>query len=184
MITPTMLCSTGVHSIRKPRDGWAVGDPNTLMVALAGRDSADDVSCCPTVVVKGCGPSVVVKGTAEDAACSWENAGKTYKDSTRMAARVSFIFVLSCGCSTCTTAPSSQAISLLPDVNRARGGICLQRDKLATLHSITSSARASSVGGTSRPRTFAVVRFTTRSNLVGCSTGRSPGFAPRRILST
>src|SRR5262245_11405191 len=51
-------------------------------------------------------------------------------------------------------------------------------------HSITSSARASSVGGTLRPRTFAVVRLMTRSNLVGCSTGISAGFAPRRILST
>ncbi len=34
------------------------------------------------------------------------------------------------------------------------------------------------------PRALAVVRLTTRSNLVGCSTGMSPGFAPRRILST
>src|SRR6516164_8486347 len=51
-------------------------------------------------------------------------------------------------------------------------------------YSITSSARASSVGGTSRPSAFAVVRLTTSSNLVGCSTGRSAGFAPRRILST
>src|SRR5262249_12092093 len=51
-------------------------------------------------------------------------------------------------------------------------------------HSITSSARASNVGGTSMPSAFAVVRLTTSSNLVGCSTGRSAGFAPRRILST
>src|SRR5262249_20785433 len=59
-----------------------------------------------------------------------------------------------------------------------------QRDEFASLHSITSSARASNVGGISRPRAFAVVRLMTRSNLVGCSTGRSPGFAPRRIMST
>jgi hypothetical protein len=32
--------------------------------------------------------------------------------------------------------------------------------------------------------TFAVVRFTTRPNLVGCSIGMSPGFVPRRILPT
>jgi hypothetical protein len=31
---------------------------------------------------------------------------------------------------------------------------------------------------------LAVVRLMMRSNLVGCSTGMSPGFAPRRILST
>ena len=57
-------------------------------------------------------------------------------------------------------------------------------DELAPPHSITSSARASSVGGISRPSAFAVIRLMTRSNLVGCSTGRSAGFAPRRILST
>src|SRR5262245_57116866 len=35
-----------------------------------------------------------------------------------------------------------------------------------------------------RPSAFAVVRLMTRSYLVGCSTGMSAGFAPRRILST
>jgi len=54
----------------------------------------------------------------------------------------------------------------------------------ADTHSITSSARASSVGGTSRPSAFAILRLITSSNLVGCSTGISAGFAPRRILST
>src|SRR6516225_1838191 len=61
-------------------------------------------------------------------------------------------------------------------------------DELAALHccghSITSSARASSAGGNSRPSAFAVVRLIARSNLVGCSTGMSAGFAPRKILST
>src|SRR5262245_57763154 len=51
-------------------------------------------------------------------------------------------------------------------------------------HSITSSARARSVGGTSMPSAFAATRLITSSNLVGCSTGRSAGLAPRRILST
>jgi hypothetical protein len=50
-------------------------------------------------------------------------------------------------------------------------------------HSITSSARSSSEVGTSTLSAFAVLRFTTSSNLVGCSTGRSPGFAPLKILS-
>ena len=60
-----------------------------------------------------------------------------------------------------------------------------QRDELAApFHSITSSARASSDGGTVRPSALAVFRLMTRSNLVGCSTGRLAGFAPRRILST
>ena len=36
------------------------------------------------------------------------------------------------------------------------------------VHSITSSARASSVGGTSRPSALAVLRLMTSSYLVGC----------------
>src|SRR5262249_9223869 len=43
---------------------------------------------------------------------------------------------------------------------------------------ITSSARASTDGGIARPSAFAVFRLTPSSNLVGCSTGRSPGLAP------
>src|SRR6516225_7407562 len=35
-----------------------------------------------------------------------------------------------------------------------------------------------------RPRAFAVFRLITSSNFVGCSMGRSEGFAPFRILST
>jgi len=51
-------------------------------------------------------------------------------------------------------------------------------------HSITSSARASSVGGTSRPSVFAVLRLITNSYLVGACTGRSAGFSPRKMRST
>src|SRR5262245_58757254 len=57
-------------------------------------------------------------------------------------------------------------------------------DELASLHSITSSARASKVGGTSRPSAFAVLRLIVRSILVGNSIGKSPGLAPLRIRST
>src|SRR5262245_41926474 len=59
-----------------------------------------------------------------------------------------------------------------------------QRDEVAPLHSITSSARASSVGGTSRPSAFAVLRLMTSSYFVGVCTGRSAGFSPLRIRST
>ena len=60
-----------------------------------------------------------------------------------------------------------------------------ERDELAAVvHSMTSSARVRKDSGIVNPRAFAVVRLTTRSNLVGCWTGKSPGFAPRRILST
>src|SRR5437899_9199682 len=49
-------------------------------------------------------------------------------------------------------------------------------------YSMTWSARSSSVCESVRPRAFAVFRLMTSSNLVGCSTGRSAGFAPLRIL--
>src|SRR6266566_6300061 len=51
-------------------------------------------------------------------------------------------------------------------------------------YSITSSARSRIDGGTARPSALAVLRFTTISNFVGNCTGRSPGFAPRRMRST
>src|SRR5262245_36218820 len=51
-------------------------------------------------------------------------------------------------------------------------------------HSITSSARESSVGGISRPRALAVLRLITSSYLVGACTGSSPGFSPLRMRST
>ena len=50
-------------------------------------------------------------------------------------------------------------------------------------YSITLSARARSVGGTVRPRALALLRLIRSSKAVGCSTGRSAGFAPLRILS-
>ena len=59
-----------------------------------------------------------------------------------------------------------------------------QRDELAAPHSITSSARRSSDVGNSMPIAFAVLRLMTSSYLTGCSTGRSPGWAPLRIFAT
>jgi hypothetical protein len=43
---------------------------------------------------------------------------------------------------------------------------------------MTSSARSSTDCGMVRPSVFAVLRLTTSSNLVGCSTGSSAGLAP------
>src|SRR6516165_8568488 len=65
---------------------------------------------------------------------------------------------------------------------RPRGHCAAEQcDEGAPLHSITSSARASSVGGTDRPSSFAVCRLMTSSNLVDCITGRSAGFAPFKM---
>src|SRR5262249_24115709 len=55
----------------------------------------------------------------------------------------------------------------------------------STLYSMISSARNSSGCGIFGPSgVLAVFRLITSSNLVACSTGRSAGLAPLRILST
>src|SRR5262249_31885680 len=56
-----------------------------------------------------------------------------------------------------------------------------QRDELAASHAITSSARASSVGGISNPMRLAVLRLITSSNFVDWMTGKSAGLAPLRM---
>jgi hypothetical protein len=67
--------------------------------------------------------------------------------------------------------------------SRAASGTTPPRHR-AACHSITSSARASNVGGTSRPSALAVLRLITSSYLVGACTGRSAGFSPLRMRST
>ena len=56
-----------------------------------------------------------------------------------------------------------------------------QRDEVAAVHSITSSAMASSLSGIWRPSVLAVLRLITNSNLADCTTGRLAGFSPLRI---
>src|SRR5262249_8287982 len=51
-------------------------------------------------------------------------------------------------------------------------------------HSIISSARSRMDVGTDTPIALAVFRLRGNSKLVGCSTGKSDGFAPLRILAT
>src|SRR5262249_38279129 len=58
-----------------------------------------------------------------------------------------------------------------------------QRDELAALHSITSSALNRTEVGSSRPSDLAVLRLTTSSTLVGCWTGKSAGLGPFEILA-
>src|SRR5262249_21994287 len=48
-------------------------------------------------------------------------------------------------------------------------------------HSITSSAMASSCGGTVRPSRRAGSALITSSSLLDCTTGRSAGFVPLRM---
>ena len=71
------------------------------------------------------------------------------------------------------------------DGRRDRDGpIATQRIAANDRYSITSSARTRIESGIVNPIAFAVLRLRTISNFVACSTGRSAGFAPLKILST
>src|SRR5262249_46228042 len=56
-------------------------------------------------------------------------------------------------------------------------GAADERDEVASFHSTTSSAIASSLSGTVRPSAAAILRLITSSNLVGWITGISAGLA-------
>jgi len=56
--------------------------------------------------------------------------------------------------------------------------------KADIVYSITSSALASSVAGTARPKIRAVWALITSSNLFDCKTGRSDGLAPAKMRPT
>src|SRR5262249_16531732 len=69
-------------------------------------------------------------------------------------------------------------------LKRPRSRAAEQRDEVAPLHSVTSSARCCKNKGTSRPSALAVLRLITSSNLTGIWTGSSPGFSHLRMRST
>jgi hypothetical protein len=78
-------------------------------------------------------------------------------------------------------------LGALPVDRRARGRdsrAVEKRHELPPSHSITSSARARSASGTTRPSALTVLRLNTSSNLLGCSTGKSCGLVPCKILCT
>ena len=76
--------------------------------------------------------------------------------------------------------PEDPAVQRVATCHSRPLGFVRHRNKMRR-YSITSSARASSVGGTARPSALAVLRLTTSSNFVGCITGRLAGFSPFRI---
>jgi hypothetical protein len=65
----------------------------------------------------------------------------------------------------------------------ARVGMSQRCPKPEVTYSTTSSARASTVGGMVMSRAFAVFRLKTIKYLDACSTGRSAGLVPLKILS-
>src|SRR5437763_6944927 len=78
--------------------------------------------------------------------------------------------------------PNSAGLLGARDQGPCRQYSAAEQQQIAPVHSMTSSARASSDCGTVSPSAFAVLRLMTNSNLVGCSTGRSAGLAPLRIF--
>src|SRR5262249_36062319 len=68
--------------------------------------------------------------------------------------------------------------------DRPRRRAAEQRDDCTTFHSINSSARSRNESGIASPSALAVFTLITSSNLVGCSTGRSAGRIPCKILCT
>src|SRR5262249_5414639 len=82
------------------------------------------------------------------------------------------IFARHLKCRTAEIADHRHRRLLSPHRERPRGNTAKQRDELAADHSITSSASASSVAGTSRPSALAVFRLMTNWIFVACMTGR------------
>ena len=74
--------------------------------------------------------------------------------------------------------------SLRVQVRRGEQPGCQGCDENSAPHWITSSARSNTLCGIVNPSVLAVFRFTTKSNSLGRSTGRSPGLAPWRMRST
>src|SRR6516165_11388990 len=66
----------------------------------------------------------------------------------------------------------------------AVNGRAMSAWSLCDCYSITSSARASSVGGSVMPRTLAVIRLMISSTFTACWTGRSAGLSPLRMRPT
>jgi ABC transporter substrate binding protein len=78
--------------------------------------------------------------------------------------------------------PDHRQCLLRPRRQRPRRRAPKTSDERAPLHWITSSAVADSVSGMVRPSALAVCMLMTNSNLVDCTTGRSAGLVPLRIL--
>jgi hypothetical protein len=99
-------------------------------------------------------------------------------------ANACLIFRIDRGCGQ-KHANAARTFALLPAPSkRHRRRAHNSRNELPPLHSITSSASASSFAGISRLVALAVARFMTNRKRVGCSNGRSAGFAPLKMRST
>ena len=78
----------------------------------------------------------------------------------------------------------SASVGLLQTVLRVKPDIPRSSSANASPYLMTLSALTSTFCGMVRPIFFAAFKLITRSNFAACSTGRSAGFAPFKILST
>ena len=109
------------------------------------------------------------------------------RDSVRRVVQHSKIYPLLSALGQKQTSKHVRSMSALPPKadmdHHGRDVRFVPKADMAPGHSITSSARESTDGGTVRPSALAVFRLITVSNLVGACTGRSAGFSPFRMRS-
>jgi hypothetical protein len=109
---------------------------------------------------------------------------QVFKNTIRSSARAFGSHRPLSGCSLTMKTRSRRSLRL-GDERRGQGPKRQPAEERAPVHhSMTWSARPSSDCGIVSPSAFAAFRLITSSNLVGCSTGRSLGWAPSRIRWT
>src|SRR5262249_42445178 len=108
--------------------------------------------------------------------------GSGGEDAWSCARLLRMLIVLSLDCRIISQKPNAiPALLLRAHRDRPRGGHAPEeRDEIAPPHSITSSASESRLSEILMPSALAVFKLITVSNLVGCNTGSSEGFAPLR----
>jgi hypothetical protein len=81
----------------------------------------------------------------------------------------------------CRTFPTDFSYRCARAVSDSSRRTAEPRDEITSLHSITSSAMASNIGGTSMPITLAACKLIANSNLVECMISGSAGFSSLRM---
>src|SRR3954447_6807873 len=141
----------------------------------SGASAASSAACLRISTAFGCGPAAVNLHILADGPTRLLQALQKCPD-----ASLKFRIVCCCG----QEHADAPYRLLRPCRKRPGRRAAKQADELAPLHSITSSARASSTDGMVRPSAFAVLRLIASSYLLGACTGKSAGFSPLRMRST
>jgi hypothetical protein len=81
-----------------------------------------------------------------------------------------------------TVATEAELVSSITHYPRVVIPVRIMAAEARSCYSINSSAVANSVSGMVSPSALAVLRLMTNSNRIDCTTGRSAGLAPLRML--